>query len=381
MKNDIITALDFRSGKITCFSCMPSPEGFIITGGGESAYGGYYEGEFLEEEQLAQAVASAITRCERGKEAIKKVYVGVPGEFTSVVTGEASLLFSAKKRITREDTMELLRKANLYSGVKGYNLISRSSIYYIINDETRTIDPVGHTASKLTVMASYIFLSDYFKECVDKALKAKGVEAEEYVSSCLTQALYLVDAQQRDNFAILMDVGYMSSSVVLIGGDGLLFLKSFSMGSGHIEGDLCEVLGCPFEMARQLFKSVNLNLEFGDKDNYTLKEGVEFNAVKTNEVVKARIEEIARYTIQCFEDCEYDIPPQTPIFLGGEGLINTKGAAEELTKCFGKQVKVIKTPATLTDKKEYASAYSLLDLACKQSAPQKKNFLNWLKRK
>ncbi|MEG1804138.1 MAG: hypothetical protein RR248_02905 [Clostridia bacterium] len=373
MKNDYIAILDYGSSKITCFVGSPSQEGFVINTIGQSKYSGYSNGEWYEPEKLAQATSFAIKQAEQNLgERIKNVFVGVAGEFVSVIAGEASLAFHTNKKVTKDDISEIFSRANIYREAKGYTAISRSSIYFLINDTLRTVDPIGKVANKLTGLVSFIFASDVFCDKVSKALSSLGVNVTEFISSNLAEALYLVEPAIRDDFAVLIDIGYISSSVMLIGGDGLVFMKSFSLGSGHIIGDLLQVLNIAFPVAEQLYSGINLNLEFTKTDMYKLKSGVEVEANKASDIVRARIEDISDYIVKCFVECEFEIPATTPVYLTGGGLTYVKGAHEYLGKQLNKNIKIITSANSLTNRHEFTSSYGLLDLAIKQQKPKKK---------
>ena len=46
-----------------------------------------------------------------------------------------------------------------------------------------------------------------------------------FMSSCLAETMHLFEPSVRDRYAILVDCGYITTSVMLTRGDGLLFLN------------------------------------------------------------------------------------------------------------------------------------------------------------
>ncbi|MDD3831932.1 MAG: hypothetical protein PHW00_06410 [Clostridia bacterium] len=375
LRNEHVAILDFGSSKITCFVGVKTDDGFVIKATGTSKYDGYLNGEWLEPSKLKDAVSVAIQQANHtlGSK-INSVFVGVPGEFTTVISGEASINFHFKKKVTRDDLADIFNKANIYADTKGLTAINRSSIYYVINNEQKVIDPVGLVAKKVMGLVSFIFVTDTFKKPVGKILSQLGITVTEYVSGCLAEALFLLPKQTRDKFALLIDVGYISSSVMLVGGDGLVFMKSFSLGSGHVCADLSQVLDVAFPVAEQLLSRVNLNLEVGPKDIYTLKDGVEVNALQTNQIVMARIEDIAQFIVKCFAECDFAIPSNTPVYITGGGMTYIRGGVDYLAKSLHKQITIPKPTNASCDKHEHMSAYGLMDLAVAHAVPKKKFF-------
>lgn len=366
MKNDV-AIIDIGSSKIVCYIGSPTADGFVKKASGQSKYGGFTNGEWLEPEKLFEAIEFAVRQAEENNGSkISSVFIGVPGEFTTVATSEGSVVFRSKKKITHEDILEVFDKANIYRNVSGLKPISRSSIYFCLDDDKKVVDPHGLIATKLSGLMSYIFVTDYFRDSISLILQKLDITSYEFVSSCLAEALFLLDTSVRDKWAILVDVGYITSSVMLIGGDGLLFMKSFSIGGGHISADLCQVLEISFPVAEQLSQKINLNLEFEENDNYVLNNGVEVKAQLSNDVVKARIDDIAECIVQCFDSCEYEIPQSTALYITGGGLVYTKGAIEYLSKQLQKQVIIAKPLDPQTNRHEYISSFGLLDIATKQ---------------
>ena len=76
---------------------------FKIKGKGEAEYGGFQKGEFLEPDQVKYAIGLAIANAETSYGTkITDVYVGVPGEFTSVICRDTVINFTRKKKINRK---------------------------------------------------------------------------------------------------------------------------------------------------------------------------------------------------------------------------------------------------------------------------------------
>ena len=114
-KNAEVAVIDFGSSKIVVFVGKKTPDGFLIVARGESKYAGFYDGEWLEPERLSDAVSYALRQAEQsyGRQ-IREVFVGVPGEFTSVTVGEATNLYRFKKRITKDDVNEIYKKTDIF---------------------------------------------------------------------------------------------------------------------------------------------------------------------------------------------------------------------------------------------------------------------------
>ena len=361
-----VAVLDIGSGKISAMVGRQTKDGFIIIAQSEVRYAGYYDGVWLDSANLAQDVSTAVQQLEAslGKK-IKEIYVGVPGGFSTVAASEATFTCRYRKKFDRSDIADIFMKSNLYQDDIAYKAINRAPIYYVVNDVEKTIDPMGKVGTKLNGLISYVYADVAFMNKIERILLSLGITKVEFVSGALAESWFFLDPKTRDNYAILIDVGYVSTTVSLVCGDGIVFMKSFSIGSGNISADLCEILEINYNLAEDLTKKINLNLEFDAEDVYQLRNGQTANAVKTNQIVKARIDDIAYYLSKCMQLCPYVIEKSTPVFMTGGGLCHLKGGVEYLSYALDKEVRIAHSSNPLTDKPQYSSIYGIIDIVLK----------------
>ena len=104
MKNNFVNILDFGSGKITCMAATKvSDDGeFVIKAVGQTNYNGFDDNAWYEPNTIKDAIEGAIRQVEeKTKTSINNLYVGVPGAFCAVATGEASIITAARPNSTR----------------------------------------------------------------------------------------------------------------------------------------------------------------------------------------------------------------------------------------------------------------------------------------
>ncbi len=372
MNKDFVAVLDFGSGKVTCMAASKVSDSgeFLIKAVGQCAYNGFDDNSWYEPETIADTVKTAVSQVEtKLKCRIKEIYVGVPGAFSAVATGEASLSFHSKKKIDSDDVDEILRKADIFGDSADGIAIGSKAVYYILDGALKEFNPVGAIASKLTGLISFSFMKTYFQKTVSKTLTELGINKVVYLSVCQAQADYISSMYNVNNYSVIIDVGHITTNVMLSGGKGLLFAKTFSLGSGYLASDLCQVLGCDFPAAMRLIEKMNLNLEFQAGDAYSV-DGLVVDASQANEVVKARIGQIAEYIIRSFDYCDKEIPRNTPIILTGGGLAYLRGGADCLSGFLGKPVKVYDSANPQTRRNEYTSCYGLISEAVRSRASE-----------
>lgn len=385
MANKFASVLDFGSSKI---SVMIGGKGinntFNIVGIGETDYAGFYEGEFVEREELAGVIASSIEKAETNSGVkIEKLYVGVPAEFSYNFCGDASVSFNKRTKIKSADILDLFDQASKNVNIEDNVIINRSPINFILDDTRKCMNPIGMSTTKLSASVSFVLAENSFITLVDEILKNLHIEQVEYISSVLSEALYLLDPEVRDTGAVLIDIGYITSSVAFVKGDGLIGLSAFSVGGGHISADLCQVLQLTFNQAENLKRKVVLSLDAADSDFYEVNIDntvTPVSAKLTNEIVTARLDMIAGLINNCLVNFKSNYSGYMPIYLTGGGVSYLKGGKDYLSKCIASNIEIVSAPIPQLNRPHYSSILGLLDLALKQEKTSRSNFFSKMKK-
>lgn len=374
-----IAVLDFGSGKIDVLIGERGVNNTIcINGMGECDYAGFADGEWFEPDQLGYAIGHAINNAEtNSRTKIKRLYVGVPGEFTTVVCRDVSISLTKKRKVTDSDVDMLHEQGDEFRNDPDYTVINIGPVYYTLDDERRLIQPVGMISNKLGGHISYVLAENRFIHFVGKILEELGIESIEFVSSVLAEELLLFDDITRDQYVVLIDVGYITTSVAVGRGDGLLGLYNFSVGGGHITGDLAMAFGISFSQAESLKRKVVLSLNASDADVYEITDRdrrIPFPAKTVNEIVMERIKLIASTIEKCLAKCEYDYPDYIPYHLTGGGLSYLKGARDYLSKRLNKPVEIISPNFPPFSRPHMSTGIGLMDMLLTQQPQEKKGF-------
>ncbi len=368
IKKKEVAVLDIGSYKITVIVAERGINNtFNIKGTGEVEYTGFSDGQFFEPNDVKNAIALAIANAETSAHIkISHLYIGVPGEFTSVICRECNINFPKRKKVLEQDINQLFYVGNIYRKHPTHTVINNTPIYFTLDDSRKIIDPVGMASSRLGGYISYVLAENNFLDFIEGILEELGIKSAEYISSCLAESMYLFDAEIRDRYALLLDCGYLTSSVMLIRGDGLLFLKTFSIGGGHIMGDLAECLRISISQAENLKRKVVLSIDATDSDYYEVA-GKDYlmpiSAKTANEIVKARVDHIASMVLKCLNKCEYEIPDYIPMYLTGGGLSYMRGARDYFSKKIGRRVEIVSPTLPNLNRPHFSSTFGLLDMA------------------
>ena len=367
-----IAVLDFGSEKITVLvGSRDVNKSINIKGIGQENYEGFADGEFIEPKNLERAVGEAIKKAEKNSNTqINELYVGVPTEFCFCLCKNVSQNYPKPKKITQRDIDNIYDSFNEFRDIKTHQVINKDYVYFVLGENNKVSNPIGQVDSKITACLSYVLVENSFLNLVNKALMRNNISKVRYVSSTYAQSLYLFDEEQRDRYALLVDCGYITTSVSLIRGRGLLNLSSFSLGGGHISADLSKCLKIPFSCAENLNKKIVLCVEPTDNDVYDLYVDGSVMPISmkiANAIVESRIEVIAQGIQKCFNVWQYNFPDFIPIYLTGGGLSFMKGAKDLLAKLLSKNVEIVSMPYSRLNKTNYSSSMAVLNYALEQN--------------
>ncbi len=379
-----VAVLDFGSEKLTIAVGSSGINGTLnIKGVGQSGYAGFLNGEFLEPEKLKLAIESAISSVKDScKFECDKIYVGVPAEFGFVTTNVSSQNYGKQKLIKKSDVSEIFAKADVSARFKEHTKINETAIYFVLDNNAKHQNPIGFETSAMGGLISFFFADNNFINLVKQSLISLGYDSIEFLSESLAESLYLLNDEVRDKYAIIIDSGYITTSVCLVRGGGLLNMFSFSMGGGNLTSDLSECLQITFADAEILKRKIVVSMQPKDEDMYDINVDGKILPISqstANDIVDSRIEVISKAILKCFESFDYEFPEKTPIYLTGGGLSYIKGAKDRLSKYIGKNIELLIPPEPELNKPHLSSVLSLLYMAIIQNKLKNESFFSKLK--
>lgn len=309
----------------------------------EVAHDGYFEGEWVDGDSTAKAIQTALYRI-KDRYKFKRIYVGVPAEFCVVRHLSESVAFEKKRKVDRTDITNMFERLNPFNQELKYQLVNANPIYFELDASRRMVDPLGVPANKLTGNLSFIGCERRVIEYLDRIMNACGVVAH-YTSGIYAEMMCLFEPTIRDTATVLaVDVGYLSTTVALMRGDGLYGMVSFSLGSGIFISWLQDVLGIPFEIASQLYQKVDLTYTPHEGASYTLHQlGGEDIHVGMSEVqgyITDSIEALASGVNEAIRTFPQALVNNASIYLTG-GALSVRGGSDMFGKKMARHVKVV----------------------------------------
>ena len=374
-----MVVIDIGSRSICAYNAERlSDDNFAVKNSYEIEYSGYMDGSWIAPEEIIPSMVKLIDKIERTSGHIKRVYVGIPSQFAVVRTVYDKLSFPKKKRLTAMDIDELFERNDPFVG-SPFTRIHTEAVYYINDKGDRVLSPVGKETSVLKTQLSYVGAKTEVVSQIRQGLMRYGVKSVDFIQSEYAAALSLFSKEERDNGIVLADIGYLSTSVLYVGGDALLELKDFSLGGSMIALGISSTMNIPFNVASAIASKINLG--YKDEGEYTLKYDAKtytYPIEQINKIAQECIACVVNYIKKAMGAFRFDTAPDQPIFVTGGGFSDIRFSREFMSKCFRKEVEVVQPSMPNYDKPCYSTMVGLLKKAINMEKQEKFVFLKRL---
>ena len=368
MANKTISILDFGTSKILALMAEEvAGQKLTITSVGMAKYDGFMNGGWNAPEKVQDAIAAAIEAMEEKiSTQIRHTYVGVPGEFVRIYVVEASVpLQGADPKVTPEDVEKLQAQATEMLDKPSGAIIHRSPAWFRIDDGPKTLEPVDQKGSTLEGMISFVVADQFFISDVTDKLRRNHIAVDGFYSASVAEALQLISFEERDKTAILVDVGYLSTEVMAVEGDAVIWQKVIPFGGAHITLDLVYGLQKHFDICEKVKRSYS----FTDTESRGIEGETEdgkveqFDGSQVDMIVKARVDEILEMIEDAINKSGIRLDRESVYYFTGGGIMTMKDARFYVTDKLKHNVREGKAKIDkLKPTQIYASGSGLLEL-------------------
>lgn len=368
MMKKATAVLDFGTSKVLVLLAEESAyQKVTITSAGMAQYDGFMNGEWNKPSEVSDAIASAVEAAEKkiGTH-IKEVYVGVPGEFVRVYVIESSVtLQGADPKVTSADVEKLQRQATEMLDRPTGVIIHRSPAWFKVDGGQKTLEPVDQKGSMLEGMIGFVLADQFFINDVTERLKELGIEVRGFFSTSVGEAMQMIPFEERDHTAILVDVGYLSTEVMAVEGDALIWQKVLPVGGAHITLDLTYGLEKPFEMCEKIKRTYTFNAPKNTEIEVQGEDGqIEtFAGEQVSMIVDARVDEMLELIDDAIKKSGIRLGNWSNIYFTGGGLMPMSGARVYAASKLSRNVREAASKTVkLKPAQIYASGSGLLEL-------------------
>ena len=368
MMKKATAVLDFGTSKVLVLLAEESAyQKVTITSAGMAQYDGFMNGEWNAPGDVTDAIASAIEAAEHKIGGhIKEVYVGVPGEFVRVYVIESSVaLQGADPKVTSADVEKLQRQATEMLDRPTGVIIHRSPAWFKVDGGQKTLEPVDQKGSTLEGMIGFVLADQFFVNDVTERLRELGIEVRGFFSTSVGEAMQMIPFDERDHTAILVDVGYLSTEVMAVEGDALIWQKVLPVGGAHITLDLAYGLEKPFDMCEKIKRSYTFNAVKNTQIEVQGEGGQmeTFSGEQVSMIVDARVDELLEMIDEAIKKSGIRLGNWSNVYFTGGGLMPMNGARVYAASKLSRNVREAAAKTVkLKPAQIYASGSGLLEL-------------------
>ena len=358
-------AIEFCTSKIVTLVGEGTAEaGANLLGFGIVPYDGYCDGHWnASDEDLEQAILKSVREAElsSGRE-IKEIYVGVPGDFIHLERNEVSLDLGSSRRITMDDVDDVMNMALEYTPKKDGVIIHRSPAWFTVDDK-RTMEPAGLKGQNIRCEASFVIADPVFLEDMQARMEQQNIHINGYLSPALGEALMLIPPEERDKGAILVDIGYLSTEVMMVEGDAIVSHKVIPIGGGDFTADLAVELQITMDMAEELKRKYSFGIG-QDKLSVADPDGQEVMIGRENvlAIIEPKVEEMGGMIRAVIAECEERLSSRSTFYLTGGGITLMRGGRETMSSIVEHPLRAPTPSAVKLNSPMYSSSLGLLEL-------------------
>ncbi len=364
-----VAAVDFGTSKIvTLVAFNSSSLRCDIVGAGIAPYDGFSEDGWNNPGAVNERIQASIRDAEKQcKKKIREINVGIPAAFSRAYSQEVTIpLKGTDPRVASSDIKKAFREAEQKLGPVNGIKVHATPAWFTIDNGKKTLEPVGKAGRELKAMICFVFADQYFVDDVRLRMADMGYEMTGVYASAPGEMMLFLPEEERDHTAVLIDVGYLTTDVMIAEGDALVYLKTIDVGAGHISADLAEGLDIPMEEAESRIKQ-KYTFSVDSNETYEIpatpgREARSFTRKEVQEVLEPRVEEIAELIQKAIEESGVKMGSWSNYYMTGGGLSRMNGGYKFLSQKLGRTVKETPKRTAKLNSHQYSSALGLMDL-------------------
>jgi len=335
MKDDIIkkVALDIGNNSIKLLIGEMTSDftRIAVTDYVKVKHSGLRKSEIYDINALADGIKTAIDKIESIESPITRLSLALGGPRVGSTTVNVRVSFEREKIIDEADMDKLLKKAKrqIFGENEDKFKILYKEVYNKKVDGPRIIkQPIGMEGKEIQADIHFVYVSeDYVRQFRD-VLYGLGVDIDKIYLNSYVSAKGTLDDETRKMGVAHVDIGYGSTSVIILKNSKVLYAKTKSLGELHYISDLSLILKITREEAEEVILRLK-NKTVGS--NETIKCGsrkIPLQQIK--DIIAARTNDIVQFITETIDESGFNGLLARGIVLTG-GTVDIEGVAEQIS--------------------------------------------------
>jgi cell division protein FtsA len=281
-------------GELSSDSPVPTVIGFARV---ENS--GMRKGNVAHVEEVAQAVAQAVSEAERmsGRE-IRQATVNINGSHVEGVNSKGVVAISSPDRtISLEDRLRVEEAATVVQLPANKEIIQVFAKNYRLDGQENIKDPVGMHGVRLEVDTHILVASTPALKSLEQVMERAELHASHRTVSSLGAAEATLDRKQKESGVCVLDIGAATTNLLVIEDGEVEHIAVIPMGGTHITNDLAIGLKTDLDIAELIkLKHATLSKSAIGETSFVVKgEEFRFDRDMMRLIVEARVEEILEF--------------------------------------------------------------------------------------
>ncbi len=253
--SSIIVGLDIGTSKV-CATVGELSEGgaLNIIGIGQAKSRGVRKGEIIDSATTAEDVRNAIVEAEQMADVeIRSVYLGVTGGHVRGFSNRGfHPVVSNDREIMEEDVRDVIKNAKTINLSAENRVVHVIRQHFLVNGQEGVRNPVGMVGSRIEVDVHVVHGNLNRLQNPIRAVKGLQIEVEDIVFTGLASALALLNSQQKELGALVIDLGGGTTEFVVYADGTIKHTGVLAVGGDHISNDLAYGLKIALSRAERL---------------------------------------------------------------------------------------------------------------------------------
>ena len=296
-------------------------------------HGGLIKSEIYDMNALSEGLRTAINKVESIESPITKLSLALGGSRVGSTTVNVKISFP-EKEIEESDMNKLLKKAKrqIFGENEDKFKILYKEVYNKKVDGPNIIkQPVGMVGKELQADVHFVYVEEEYVKKFREVLYGLGVDIDKIYLDSYASAKGTLDEETRKMGVAHVDIGYGSTSVIILKNGKVLYAKTKSLGELHYISDLSIILKIPREGAEEiLLKLKNKNIESDETIKYGTKR-IPLKSIK--DIIAARTDDIIEFINTTIDESGFNGLLARGIVLTGGAVID--GVTEQVSNRSG----------------------------------------------
>jgi cell division protein FtsA len=356
----IVVGLEIGTSKVCAAVGEVAPNGaFTVLGLGQARSRGVRKGEITDPQKVSEDIRHAIAEAEQMADVeIRSVFLGATGAHMRGFNNRGiQPVVSADREIMMEDVEDAVRNAKAVNLPHDHSVIHTIRQDFSVDDHDGVENPVGMVGARVVARVHVVPGQGNRLQTGIRAVQALQLSVESVVFNGLASALAVLNKQQKEMGALVIDLGAGATEFVVYFDSVLRHSGVIAVGGDHASNDIAIGLKIPLGRAEQLKIESGSAEDSGEGEGYVAVPAEVGHSERTIHLGHLRRIQAARLE-ETFELVVRDVGPMLNLCRAGVFLT---GGGARTRQVVSLAQRVFKLPVTVARAQDVSGSMEAID--------------------